>query len=123
VVHRAIPVSAAELLGVVTDRAAALLRLSRCGRIAIGGPADLLVIPPLAAEPAAALLVTTRRDARLVVVDGRPLVGDPSLVDVFVARRVTPRPLMVDAVPKLVDSGLARRITGCPISEPGVSAA
>jgi cytosine/adenosine deaminase-related metal-dependent hydrolase len=123
VARGAMPVSAVELLGMVTDRAAALLRQPRFGRIAIGVPADLVVIPPLASEPAAALLETTRRDVRLVVVDGRPLVGDLSLVDVFVARRVTPRPLRVDAVPKLVDSGLARRIAGCPIAEPGVSAA
>ena len=123
VAHRAMPVSAAELLGMVTDRAAALLRQPRSGRIAIGGPADLLVIPPLADEPAAALLETRRRDVRLVVVDGRPLVGDPDLAPVFRARRVTPRPLMVDAAPKLADSGLARRIAGSPIAEPGVSAA
>jgi cytosine/adenosine deaminase-related metal-dependent hydrolase len=123
VAHGAMPVSAAELLGMVTDRAAALLRQPRSGRIAIGGPADLLVIPPHGAEPAAALLEATRRDVRLVVVDGRPLVGDPDLAPVFRARRVTPRPLMVDAAPKLADSGLARRIAGCPIAEPGVSAA
>ncbi len=118
----AMPVSPAELLNMVTGDAAALLRQPRAGRIAIGVPADLVVVPPLWPEPAAALLETTRRDVRLVVVAGRPLVGDPDLAAVFTARRVTPRLLIVDAVPKLADSGLVRRIAGCPIAEPGVSA-
>jgi cytosine/adenosine deaminase-related metal-dependent hydrolase len=121
--RRAMPVSYAELLGMVTSGAAALLRQPRAGRLAIGAPADVLVLPPLASGPAAALLAATRRDVRLVTVGGRPLVGDPDLAPVFVARRVTPRPLTVDAAPKLADSGLVRRIAGCPITEPGVSAA
>jgi hypothetical protein len=33
------------------------------------------------------------------------------------------RALRVDGAPKLADSGLVRRIAGCPIVEPGVSAA
>jgi cytosine/adenosine deaminase-related metal-dependent hydrolase len=122
VARDAMPVSPRELLGMVTTGAAALLRQPRAGRIAIGSAADLVVIPPLWAEPAAALLETTRRDVRLVIVGGRPLVGDPDLASVFVARKVTPRPLTVDAAPKLADSGLVRRIAGCPIAEPGVTA-
>jgi len=74
--------------------------------------------PPLAE----ALLAATRRDVRLVVVDGRPLVGDPDMAPVFEARRVGPRPIRVDEVLKIADSGLTRRIAGCPIAEPGVSA-
>jgi cytosine/adenosine deaminase-related metal-dependent hydrolase len=109
------------LLGMVTSEAAKLLRQTRAGRLMIGAPADLVVIPPLAGDPGAALLETTRRDVRLVVVDGRPLVGDPDFAAVFKARKATPRPLRVDAWPKLGDSGLVRRIAGCPIAEPGVS--
>ena len=74
--------------------------------------------PPLAE----ALLAATRRDVRLVVVDGRPLLGDPDMAPVFEARRVGPRPIRVDDVLKIADSGLTRRIAGCPITEPGVSA-
>ena len=70
-----------------------------------------------------ALLASTRRDVRLVVVDGRPLVADPDLGPVFEARRVVPRPIRVDDTLKIADSGLTRRIAGCPIVEPGVSAA
>jgi len=122
VAYGATPVSHAELLDMVTTRAAALLRLPRSGRIVVNAPADLLVIPPFAPEPAAALLLTMRHDVRLVTVGGRPMVGDADLAAVFRARRVTVRPLRVDGAAKIADSGLVRRIAGCPIVEPGVSA-
>lgn len=111
------------LLGMVTGEAGKLLRQSRAGRLAVGGPADLVVIPPLAEAPGAALLETRRRDVRFVAIDGRPLVGDPDFAAVFQARKVTPRPLRVDGAPKLADSRVVRRIAGCPIVEPGVFAA
>src|SRR6185503_7347757 len=69
----AAPVSAAELLRMVTTSAAALLRQPRSGRLTVGGPADLIVIPPFDDEQAAALLKTARRDVRLVTVGGRPI--------------------------------------------------
>ena len=121
--REAIPLPPDALLGMVTREAATLLRQPRAGRLLVGAPADLLVIPPLAESPGAALLETRRRDVRLVAVAGRPLVGDADFAAVFRARKVTPRPLRVDAAPKLADSGLARRIAGCPIAEPGVTAA
>jgi cytosine/adenosine deaminase-related metal-dependent hydrolase len=138
--REAVTVTPDELLAMVTTRAAAVLRQPRAGRIAVGGPADLIVIPPTVgsgiggARPSQAieaartvssgeaLLAATRRDVRLVVVDGRPLVGDPDLAAAFQARRVSSRPLRVDGAQKLADSGLARRIAGSPIREPGVSA-
>jgi hypothetical protein len=110
------------LMRMVTGDAAALLRQARAGRLAVGAPADLVVLPPLAERPAAALLEARRRDVRLVAVEGRPLVGDPQFAAVFQARKVTPRPLRVDGAPKIADSGLVRRIAGSPIVEPGVSA-
>jgi cytosine/adenosine deaminase-related metal-dependent hydrolase len=117
------PVPPHRLLGMVTNEAARLLRQRRAGRLVPGGPADLVVVPPLADEAGAALLATRRRDVRLVVVDGRPQVGDPEFAAVFRARKITARALSVDSTPKLADSGLVRRIAGCPIVEPGVSAA
>ena len=68
-------------------------------------------------------MAASRRDVRLVVVDGRPLVGDPDMTPVFEARRVVARSIRVDETPKIAESGLARRIAGCPIVEPGVSVA
>jgi cytosine/adenosine deaminase-related metal-dependent hydrolase len=117
------PVPPHRLLGMVTSDAGRLLRQPRAGRLVAGGPADLVVVPPLADEAGAALLATRRRDVRLVVVEGRPLVGDPGFAQLFRARKVTARALRVDTAPKLADSGLVRRIAGCPIVEPGVSAA
>jgi hypothetical protein len=119
--RRILDVSPSELLCMVTTAAAALLRQPRAGRLAYGVPADLIVVPALAADAASALLEAERRDLRLVVVGGRPLVGDPDLVAIFDARRVKARPFMVDEAPKVGESGLLRRIAGCPIAEPGIS--
>jgi cytosine/adenosine deaminase-related metal-dependent hydrolase len=105
----------------VTVNAARLLRLRYAGRLAVGAPADIVVIPRGNGDAATALLSTSRRDVSLVVVGGRPLVGLPRFAPVFMARSVTPRPISVDDSSRLADSGLARRIEGCPISEPGVS--
>jgi cytosine/adenosine deaminase-related metal-dependent hydrolase len=113
-------VTSEELLRMVTCDAAALLRQPRAGRTVVGAPADFVVIPPLGDTPAASLVASARRDVKLVMIDGRPLVGDPAFASVFRARRVTPREVTVDAAPKLMDSAIARRIAGCPITEPGV---
>jgi cytosine/adenosine deaminase-related metal-dependent hydrolase len=121
VARAAAPVSAGELLRMVTTGPSALLRQPKSGHLAVGAPADLVVIPAFEPDPAAALLKTTRRDVRLVMVGGRPLVSDPDLAAVFRARRIRLRPLRVDSAPKLADSGLVRRLAGCPIVEPGVS--
>jgi cytosine/adenosine deaminase-related metal-dependent hydrolase len=121
VANRLMPVTPAELLTMVTSGPAALLRQSRAGKIAIGGQADLVVVPPMAADAGSALLKTKRRDLQLVAVAGRPLVADPEFAPVFAARRVTARPLVLDEAPKVAESGLVRRIAGCPIVEPGVS--
>jgi len=118
--REAAPLAPPVLMRMVTGAAADLLKQPRAGRLAAGLPADLVVIPALAAEPAEALLLTHRRDVRLVAIDGRPLVADRDLTAVFQARKVTARPLRVDAAPKLADSGLVRRFAGCPIAEPGV---
>ena len=112
---------AETLMRMVTSDAATLLRQPRAGRLTVGAPADLVVLPPLADRPAAALLEARRSDVRLVAIDGRPLIGEPDFASVFVARKSRPRPLCVDGVRKLGDSGLVRRIAGCPIVEPGVS--
>jgi cytosine/adenosine deaminase-related metal-dependent hydrolase len=114
-----------ELLDMVTVNAARLLRLPYAGRLSVGGPADLMIVPNAGGVPGTAgeaLLATRRRDVALVVVGGRPLVGNASLTALFHARGVVPRQLIVDGVTKTADSGLVRRIEGCPIPEPGVGA-
>jgi cytosine/adenosine deaminase-related metal-dependent hydrolase len=114
------PLPPSELLAMVTTRAADLLRQPRAGRIVVGGPADLVVIPPLADAAGDSLLRTERQDVRLVVVGGRPLVSDEPLAAVFGTRRATPRVAYVDSHRKRMDPALAARIAACPIAEPGV---
>ena len=87
----ALPIAPALLLRMVTSEAATLLRQPRAGRLKVGAPADLVVLPALADDPGEALLQTTRRDVRLVLVDGRPLVGDVEFAPAFKARKVTVR--------------------------------
>jgi cytosine/adenosine deaminase-related metal-dependent hydrolase len=118
----ALSVAPRLLLGMVTSEAGRLLRQPRAGRLAVGAPADLVVMPALADCPGESLLETTRRDVRLVVVDGRPLIGNADFAPVFRARKVMACALRVDSAPKIGDSGLVRRIAGCPIIEPGVAA-
>jgi cytosine/adenosine deaminase-related metal-dependent hydrolase len=113
--------SADELLAMVTTTAARMLRLPHAGRLAVGSPADLIVVPPLAPTAAESILASARRNIRLVVVGGRPMTGDPGFAPAFRARGNAARRLVLDDTAKLVDSGLARRIAGCPIREPGVS--
>ena len=118
--REAADVTADELLAMVTTGAASVLRLPRAGRLALGDPADLTVIPASAASPGDALAGTRRGDVRLVAIGGRPLVGDRSMAAAFRARGRSTRALCVDGRPKVADAALARRIAGCPIAEPGV---
>jgi cytosine/adenosine deaminase-related metal-dependent hydrolase len=118
----AAPVTPAELLRMVTVAPAAMLRLTHAGRIAVGAPADLLIVPGTSSEPGEALLALDRAAVGLVVVGGRPVVGDPSLRAVFNARRVAVQPVRVDGAIRLADAALARQLEACPIEEAGVDA-
>ena len=113
-------IEAGELLRMVTEAPARVLKLSDAGRIAVGRPADLLVLPSSDATPAEALVGASRHHLALVAIAGRPLVGCPSLSAVFVARRTTAQPVAVDGVERLVSCDLARAIARSPIAEPGV---
>jgi cytosine/adenosine deaminase-related metal-dependent hydrolase len=113
-------IAAIELLRMVTEAPAKILRLPEAGRIELGLPADLVVLPPRESTPAEALAAATRRDLRLVTMGGRPVVGCPSLSAVFVARRTTAQPVGIDGAERLVSCRLAHAIARCPIREPGV---
>jgi len=112
----------AHLLAMVTVDAAATIRQPQLGRVAVGAPADLLVIPGVAAEPGQALVATARRDVELVTIGGRPILAHPGLAGIFNGRRTRSRPIHVDGAPKVADAALARRIDDCSIVEPGVAA-
>ena len=114
------PACAEELLPMVTENAARLLRLRGAGRLETGLPADLMVVPPSARTAASALLAARRQDVRFVGVNGQPLLADPELSGVFAAPRARARLACVDGAVKLLDERLAHRIVRCAISEPGV---
>ncbi|OFW19251.1 MAG: hypothetical protein A3H97_00555 [Acidobacteria bacterium RIFCSPLOWO2_02_FULL_65_29] len=114
------PITPRELFRMVTTTPARMLRLPDAGRIAIGGPADLVVLPSTKTDPADALLAASRRDLSLVLIDGHPLVGSPAFEAVFGARRATTRPIGLDGAERVAESTLARTIAKCPIKEPGV---
>jgi cytosine/adenosine deaminase-related metal-dependent hydrolase len=109
-----------DLLRMVTVNAANLLRVPEAGRLSPGLTADLVVIPPLAEDPARALLALGRSQIRLVVVGGRPLVGAPELASTFAARRVRTAPAMLDSEERVLDDALARRIRASALAEPGL---
>ena len=113
-------ISAVELIRMVTEVPARILRLADAGRIAVGLPADLVVLPPVAPTPADALVRSARRDVALVTMGGRPVLGSPSLSAVFVARRTRAQPVGIDDSERLVSCRLAHAIARCPIVEPGV---
>jgi cytosine/adenosine deaminase-related metal-dependent hydrolase len=114
-------VTPCELLHAVTTAPAGMLKLADAGRIAVGGAADLMVLPPLGGSAADALLAATRREIALVTIAGRPVVGSPALRSVFEARRAAARPIAVDGAERLAESRLAWAIARCPIKEPGIA--
>lgn len=118
---RAAKVEPEDLLRMVTENAAGLLRVPEAGRIEPGLPADILVIPPLARHPAEALLQLARSRIRLVAVGGRPLLGAPELRAVFTARRVSTANATLDGEALLLDATLARRIRASTVLEPGLA--
>ena len=113
--------SADELLAMVTIDAAEMLRLSHVGRIAVGLPADLIVVPAKADSAAASLLSASRASLACVVASGRVMIASPGFASAFEARGSVGRPVRIDGTPKLMESGLLRRVSGSPIVEPGLS--
>ncbi|MBU1948794.1 MAG: amidohydrolase family protein, partial [Candidatus Eisenbacteria bacterium] len=55
----------------------------RIGQVATGYQADLMVIPGDPEDPYQALLEIDAADVKLTVVSGRPMYGDPDLMDEF----------------------------------------
>ena len=98
---------AADLLSLVTARAADILRLPARGRIAPGSPADFVVVEDHGGAPADGLVGRTRAELRAVVRAGLPRIADPDFADWFAAAGVEAVPVMLDGRPKLLDASLA----------------
>jgi cytosine/adenosine deaminase-related metal-dependent hydrolase len=115
-------VTSAELLRMVTSAPRRILRLHQGGAIAVGAPADLVVLPAGAASAADALVAAARADIRFVAIGGRPMVAHPRFACAFAARRVGRRPIVVDGNERVSEAALARRIANAPVAESGVCA-
>jgi hypothetical protein len=114
-------VTPSEVLRMVTIAPARLLKLEEAGKVDVGQPADLLVVPGNRASAEETLASTRRADVWLVTVGGRPMVADRRLVGLFGAREVEARPITIDDTEHLADAAVARQIARCPIQEPGVA--
>ena len=98
---------AAALLSLVTVAAADVLRLPARGRLALGGPADLVIVEDRGGEPATSLVGLRRAELRAVVRGGLPCVADPDFADWFDAAGVDAVPVTLDGRPKLMAASLA----------------
>lgn len=114
------PLTPHALFRMVTTAPAHVLRLKHGGRIVTGAPADLVVLPPRAADPFSALLGAARRDIELVTIDGQPRLAAPRLATLFADRGASAGRVIVDGVEHLIERRLDRRLDRCSIVEPGV---
>jgi len=96
-------VTDAELVEMATSGSAEVARLPG-GRTEPGQPADLVAVDSLEAW-----LDGDRRALALVVAGGRPLYGEPALLDALGVRW---RPVTVDGAARGLEAELARRATG-----------
>lgn len=102
-----------ELEAMVTDRAAAILRMPDRGVIRPGALADLVVLPQ-----GAPLSETERTDVALVLIGGEPRYSDPKYAFAFGEEGCSP--VQVDGHPKCMARALVARLDGCRVREPGL---
>jgi cytosine/adenosine deaminase-related metal-dependent hydrolase len=108
------------LVRTVTTDAATVLRLPRAGRLDVGVPADLAIVRRVAPDPLAALLAATRRDVRLTMIDGAPLVADCDLGDVFRSQSKSHKRVRVDGDERLMAEWIVKRAAKLALPEPGL---
>jgi len=111
---------AGALLEMVTTTGAGLCGRAEAGRIAAGGPADLVVLYDDGRAPAAQLIGARRADLRLVIACGRPIIADHDLGGVFDAAGVACRPARLDGRPKLIATRAVQPLLEAGIAEPGL---
>lgn len=114
-------VTAREIFYMVTQSPAKLLRLPVAGKLSVGFPADLLIIPSLCADPFKTLTAISRKDIFLVTINGQPRYGAPQLSDVFAALNVKFSPIQVDGETKLLGEPWVGYLQRGSISEAGVT--
>jgi cytosine/adenosine deaminase-related metal-dependent hydrolase len=123
VAHRTGQLSPQRLFETVTTGAARVLRLRSDGRgqIRVGGPADLVLLPPWPQpDPFAVFSQLNRAQVELVLLGGKPLVGSVGMQPLFEATRTPFAPVRVDGVEKLMPAKLVARLKQLAVREPGV---
>ena len=117
--HATHQLSAEGLWRSVSSGAALLLRLPDAGRLAIGGPADLTIIKPIAPDPYDTLVAAYRTDVRLTMLDGRACVGEPDMRRVFEATGVPAMDAQMDETPRLLARWIGKHVRHMRLQEPG----
>jgi cytosine/adenosine deaminase-related metal-dependent hydrolase len=102
-----------ELVDLATRASAEVARLP-LGSADAGAPADLIAIDSMEA-----LLAGDRRAVALVLVRGRPVYGDPELMEALGAEW---KPVTVDGAARALEAPLARRAAGLVRRHPVLSA-
>jgi cytosine/adenosine deaminase-related metal-dependent hydrolase len=120
--HSARQIPPASLLRAVTEGAARVLRLPDAGRLRPQAPADLCVLARTTDDPLESFVRAHRRDVRLVMRSGTPLLADPAFAPVFAHARDC-KPVSVDGRPRLMASAVATRAATLMFQEPGLEVA
>ncbi|MCB0209305.1 MAG: amidohydrolase family protein [Anaerolineae bacterium] len=116
--------SAEALFRTVTLDAARLLRLrpAGLGNLEVGGVADLVLLPSSGEEDLfSAIHQQTRSHLNLVMLAGKPLVGDESMQSAFDATHVAAQKVQVDGISKLMRRNLVNRPRRINVAEPGLT--
>lgn len=113
-------VTAKEVFYMVTKNPAKLLRLPSAGKLSVGLPADLLIIPAMHSDPFKTLSACSRKDILLVTINGQPRYGSSELSDVFNVFKTKTASIQVDGTNKQLSEPWASRLQKCSISEAGV---
>jgi cytosine/adenosine deaminase-related metal-dependent hydrolase len=117
--HATRQLSAEGLCRTVAAGAAGLLRLPHGGRLTIGAPADLVVMPRNESCPYDTLVGATRQDVRLTMVDGQPRVSQPALAAVFEATKTAAVRATLDGSTRLIARWIGRHVAKMALQEPG----
>ncbi|MGH7456919.1 MAG: amidohydrolase family protein, partial [bacterium] len=113
-------VSVNEIFRMVTADAAAILRLPHAGRITKGLPADVTIFSSRHDKPFDNIVTARRSDVRLILIGGRPLIGDPDMSPVFAVAQVAAEKVRVDGCEKLMAGSIVERLRRSAIDEPGL---
>ena len=117
--HATRQLSPEGLARTVTSGAAQLLRLRSAGRVVAGAPADITIIRSLANCPFDTLVIATRTDIRMTMINGKPAVADPALAAVFQATSVSTAAATVDGAERIVARWIGSHVSQMRLQEPG----